>query len=102
METEYRKERTRTHGFVHLSSPLPPLKNITRHPAKKFAITALGDGEGGFAKVWLCSPGGRRTMARLGEELEMMAPTRWWSDGRRPCTHLRASPRLCLSTLRLL
>jgi len=39
--------------------------------------------EGGLAKVWLCSLGAHHTMVRLGGELDMMAPTWWWSAGRR-------------------
>jgi hypothetical protein len=57
---------------------------------------------GGCAKVWLCSPVGHRPRARLGGELEIMAPIWWWSNGRRPCTPSRASSKQCPSTLRLL
>jgi hypothetical protein len=38
--------------------------------------------EGGFAKVWLCSPVGHSTLPRLGGVLGMTAPTWSWSPGR--------------------
>ena len=35
-----------------------------------------------IAQVWLCSPCGHPTMARLGGVLGMTAPTWWWSPAR--------------------
>ena len=42
----------------------------------------MSDGEGGFAKVWLCSPVGHPPLPQLGGVLGMTAPTWWWSAGR--------------------
>jgi hypothetical protein len=71
-----------------------------RYRGRIVTLFAMGAQQAGLCKVWLCSPGGHHTLARLGGDLEMTAPTWWWwwSAGRLLCTRARASWTLCFST----